>query len=614
MTKTAGKPESRPVHWIAILLLGAAWLLPVILAGRMVMGERAPALDEFEFARDTRWVAQGMVPYRDFWEHHVPLVWGLFSPVVMGDGPQFPWAILKLRLVQLVLLVALFVVLERLLRRMDLGVEVRWAILLLLASSPGFLSFAVEYRLDVPANLLFFLSLLAAEASLVSAQGTWPLRLAAGAALAAACVSSPRIVPVALAAIVLYVLTGSEGWGLRRRSLPFLAGGALVAAVFCGFFLLAGGLGALWRDVVVHNVTFEAASHAAFPWYAWLGDFMRVHDFLSPLLLLAGFVGALFHLARFRAPTTGFRLAVLFLIQFVVLAKTSTPYLYQFQTLFLLSALLVGCLLVKVPPGGVGKSVAPALALLSVCGLMLSLPRLGDWRSVTLYQNHVIERVLSLTQPEECVLDGGSFVLDRPPAARTWFLPLFAEVHMDRGDLPMIDPQAVRRARPAVVVADLRLMRYLDNHPATADFLTSNYLPLERAIWIPAASACLTDAKREATWTILHDGVYVLKASRRLADLAWFADPLGFSRVHPRNPRQAGLDLRKMAEDPGVAWAVDGQPVPPGTPSLTLRVGQALSARLTAEGPMGALAVPKRFPVLFQCPYSWGFLEAPFGL
>src|SRR5437867_1112981 len=38
--------------------------------------------DEIEFFRATDWVRQGLVPYRDFFEHHTPLQWFLFAPIV----------------------------------------------------------------------------------------------------------------------------------------------------------------------------------------------------------------------------------------------------------------------------------------------------------------------------------------------------------------------------------------------------------------------------------------------------------------------------------------------------------------------------------------------------
>ena len=46
----------------AIRLVPLQWLHPI-------------NWDELEFFRATKWIAEGRVPYRDFWEHHTPLAW-----------------------------------------------------------------------------------------------------------------------------------------------------------------------------------------------------------------------------------------------------------------------------------------------------------------------------------------------------------------------------------------------------------------------------------------------------------------------------------------------------------------------------------------------------------
>jgi len=59
---------------IAVTITAAAVRLLAIL------GLHPLNWDEIEFFRATDWVRQGLVPYRDFWEHHTPLQWYLFAP------------------------------------------------------------------------------------------------------------------------------------------------------------------------------------------------------------------------------------------------------------------------------------------------------------------------------------------------------------------------------------------------------------------------------------------------------------------------------------------------------------------------------------------------------
>ena len=55
------------VGWL-IAVAGALRLLPLARLHPIVW-------DEIEYFRATDWVAHGLVPYRDFWEHHTPLQW-----------------------------------------------------------------------------------------------------------------------------------------------------------------------------------------------------------------------------------------------------------------------------------------------------------------------------------------------------------------------------------------------------------------------------------------------------------------------------------------------------------------------------------------------------------
>src|SRR5207248_600379 len=60
----------------------AASLIAVSVLARLVSLQGLHPLnwDELEYFRATEWVRHGLVPYRDFWEHHTPLQWFLFAP------------------------------------------------------------------------------------------------------------------------------------------------------------------------------------------------------------------------------------------------------------------------------------------------------------------------------------------------------------------------------------------------------------------------------------------------------------------------------------------------------------------------------------------------------
>src|SRR5688500_12833826 len=131
------------------LLFAAAILWIAALAQRGL----PLAVDEVEFFRATKWVGQGLVPYRDFWEHHLPLQWIAFGPVasLFANGPGVE-AIVAMRWAQIAMWIAIFILLVRLARRLGLN---PWPALVLLLVSSSFVKRAIEYRVDVPGNLAY---------------------------------------------------------------------------------------------------------------------------------------------------------------------------------------------------------------------------------------------------------------------------------------------------------------------------------------------------------------------------------------------------------------------------------------------------------------------------
>src|SRR3984893_739604 len=81
--------------------------------------------DEIEYFRASDWVRQGLVPYRDFWEHHTPLQWFVFAPVAsLVDSPGAA-AIIAMRWAQVPLWIATFALLSLWMRRAGLALPSR---------------------------------------------------------------------------------------------------------------------------------------------------------------------------------------------------------------------------------------------------------------------------------------------------------------------------------------------------------------------------------------------------------------------------------------------------------------------------------------------------------
>ncbi|MRR12754.1 hypothetical protein EG835_09915, partial [bacterium] len=211
-----------------LLLISLAALTPGLLLLLLHVFESPVNPDEVEYFRATRWVADGLVPYRDFWEHHPPLHWYLLAWIAPFTRESSFESFVAMRLAQLPLLLSTLAVFLGLLRAA--GIRLAASVLaaaLFLASTNRSL---VEIRLDASANLFLLLGLLLLERAGSSRgtlhapapAGSWTpatggspasrtAAFLAGVSLALAGLSSQRAAPLALAILVFAAVDFGAG-------------------------------------------------------------------------------------------------------------------------------------------------------------------------------------------------------------------------------------------------------------------------------------------------------------------------------------------------------------------------------------------------------------------
>src|SRR5207244_7387829 len=147
---------------VTVTVLGAAVrLLPIL-------GLHPLNWDEIEFFRATDWVRQGLVPYRDFWEHHTPLQWYLFAPFAALTKSPGAAAIVWMRIAQVPLWIATFWLANVWMRRSGLSAIGRWSAIAIAVCSSMLMLAAVEYRVDVVACAVYIAALVVLSGAPVS--------------------------------------------------------------------------------------------------------------------------------------------------------------------------------------------------------------------------------------------------------------------------------------------------------------------------------------------------------------------------------------------------------------------------------------------------------------
>jgi hypothetical protein len=598
------------------LVLAAGGLVLTLALPLALLLSRAVAVDESEFVAATVRVHEGLVPYRDFWEHHFPLQWYAMADWVrLGDPPSVA-DVVRLRALQSVLWIAFGVAFVHLLRRRGCPPAASFAALSLLASSVLFSTFAVEYRIDVPMNCFFVIGLLLAERSLGSrGPGARREAFASGAAFALAALSSQRMVPGVAVALVLYALARADARLGPRPGFPgvWLGAGSL-AAVVAALLARAGALEAFLEQNILQNALYErlatqdgAASPSAI-WPATLA--IEVSDVGSFLLAGAGAAAPFLAWRDVKARAFTLRLLVLLGTQVFLVSGIRSPYPYHLGTALILLALLAGVALAQAESRRPGLAVPTAvLAAVSCSALAWSMSDFRIQSSIARYQDHTLSVVTRVSGPGEKVLDGCGLAWHRRSAFDLWFLRPIAMSLTKHGLFAPLGADLMVRERPAAVVADFGLLAYLPYAPGLAPFLVRNYLPLERAVWIPAPNARLAPGEA-ARWTVLRSGAYAFAADTRLEGHPWFRNPLAFPAMGAPRVDAFALDLGSARRDPALRVAIDGRPIEGAASGVHLTAGQVVEARNQASAPMGVVLRPAGERVFFRDPFPsvplWG--------
>lgn len=202
--------------------------------------------DELELLHGAWAIGQGALPYRDFFEHHPPLLHFLIAPFVATETTISWRLLLEIRLVALIVVVAICACFGGLVRRAGASLLADWALVALLVVCP--LSGKLfELRPDWLALLCLLASLL-----LISGERStrWPALLLAGVLGGLAICLTQKTAPLWLAALVASVV-----WRRSASVALWLAGGTLLPIVTVVlFFAHRGSAAALYQGVIGVNL------------------------------------------------------------------------------------------------------------------------------------------------------------------------------------------------------------------------------------------------------------------------------------------------------------------------------------------------------------------------
>ena len=454
------------------------------------------SIDEFQYAHAAWLIADGQMPYRDFFEVHFPLVYQVLSPVfvVAGDDPT---AIVGMRLGMLPFLALACAAVALLNGRQDRIAALAAPVLLL--ALPPFVTLATEIRPDAAAAALFLGSLGVLRVTRLSdrvsgaASGFLLVASAWGSQKAAFYGSVYALAFIADRAVRRHDSPGDVRPLLRSPS-AFVGGVATGLAVIAIYLTATGSWGAWWHWCFVWAVEHQR-NYPGFPW----------RKYFDPIVIDAPwlFVLAAWGLARtLRALSARGRHALRDpdLLLTAALASTFASFVLQ-RAPFPYSFLAFLAIVTVFAARGAGDLLAArarpivraalAIALVAVLTLQsVSLAALVATSNAT--QLDVLARIGRLTAPDDPAYDNSGGYVARPHAYSYYYTDSFLRESIAETLARDVPRALVERG----AVLHLRDLRFDSLPPSLRAFLERHFQPVDGdiALWgqhytVPAIGA-----------------------------------------------------------------------------------------------------------------------------
>lgn len=488
------KAGEQPLAIVAItaLLLSAAlyvwriWLLRTVAIDR----------DEFEHLHAAWCLWRGLIPYRDFFEHHTPLLWMMLAPLYrfypVDQSPDAAVAFIFMARRIMMLIAGICLILTFVLARLWRGERVAWIATAMLSACVAFVYKTLEVRPDVPAAALWLGCLAAglkAFDTRTRRRRTW-LFFLSGFLLGAALMCTQKILVVLplFALAMLWYLVGGEGsrWERLAECLWQFGGFSVPILAVLAFFEKHGA----FSQFLYYNFLANFGWNSALPFPGLISSVFRE----NPILISLGTLGIVLEgWRRFRDGTftpdkflllatigaiAGLRLLPEAWLQYYLIFM---PLLAIYGADLLSSAIdkgvqLGGVLASSAPVNTLGNAVLAAVLVASSVHPIMEMREHFDVATNS-WQLSQLHWVLTHTQPNDTVLDC------------TTGLGVFRP---DAYFYSMLYPQMLSASDHERLIADLKSGRlapkliFPDQYLLVPADLIGNYAPVigEWTIWI----------------------------------------------------------------------------------------------------------------------------------
>ncbi len=439
-------------------------------------------IDEYQFGHATWMVAQGQLPYVDFYEHHFPLGYLLHGFFFPDDASFIERALLMRKITFFYLLLTMLLLGWVSFSATKNAFAGLLSVALPLSFGFGLMS-AIDYRADVWAACLFIACLALLEHN--RGRESWPLAALAGVLFAGSILMTQKMVIFAGGSIGLMLIPNIlERLGLIQvepgRRLITCPGTFVSSATAIGGVVLLASI-ATGTLPEMFEITFvQAIEHEQIykPFSAWkyFPRFLEVTGLSTLAIVLAAII--LFLSTAFRS---------FWLIPFVVVLiggfLIRAPYPYNFVCLsFLLCICAVrgytSIIDLAWPDGPSWRAVRPLLFLLPVAAIFQQLAFVAG-TTTNAHQLNLLEKIEQHTTPDDTVIDDAGGALFRPDRGYYWYHSI-AHVRLPGDYFSKQVIEDMRASRAPFWIYD---MRFNILPPPARRYLVEHYIHVDSSLF-----------------------------------------------------------------------------------------------------------------------------------
>jgi 4-amino-4-deoxy-L-arabinose transferase-like glycosyltransferase len=488
MEMITASARDRSVSPIIFVTMFAAILISAILRFLLLFNKMFD-YDEFKHLHNAWMLAQGFIPYVDFWENHTPLLMVILSPFARMFDESVAYLFAG-RLVVLCASIGIYVMVFRLARTIGNRYAPIFAVFFL-SMEFLFLYKTVEVRHDQMTLLAWLLGIWflirSRQGSSLRGYGLSGLSVGVGLLFSPKALFGIASLGLALALGMRVQRAGLKSSRVFGSLATFAVGAALPLVVLTlGFFLL-GGAKALWQQVFLDSFFWprEAVKYSRIRLWTislkaapifWVGSACGL------ILAITGVPRASSDGDRAASIVLSVSAAVAGLAFFLFLPDIQAHQLVPFVALLAIFGGKFGGWLLE----AIGRQARPlirgglafAMALLLAAGSFQALTNISmelkPLRRRNLGQLELIRRILAMTKRSDSVLDGNGAYIFRPQASFYGSLVNAVRWKIKSGGLRFDIPERCSSDRCQVVIMDRRMR---DMPQEVLDFIGRNYSP-----------------------------------------------------------------------------------------------------------------------------------------